>query len=43
MLTSSIKKDDIQRDWYIVDADNKTLGALVCKAKADIPQSTLSV
>jgi len=28
MLTSSIKKDDIQRDWYIVDADNKTLGRL---------------
>ena len=28
MLTSSIKKDDIQRDWYIVDADNKTLGSL---------------
>ena len=28
MLTSSIKKDDIQRDWYIVDADKKTLGRL---------------
>lgn len=28
MQTSSIKKDDIQRDWYIVDADNKTLGRL---------------
>ena len=28
MQTSSIKKDDIQRDWYIVDAENKTLGRL---------------
>jgi len=28
MLTSSIKKDEIKRDWYIVDADNKTLGRL---------------
>jgi len=28
MLTSSIKKDEINRDWYIVDADNKTLGRL---------------
>ena len=28
MLTSSIKKDDIQRDWYIVDAENKILGRL---------------
>jgi len=28
MLTSSIKKDEIKRDWFIVDADNKTLGRL---------------
>ena len=28
MLTSSIKKDEIKRDWYVVDADNKTLGRL---------------
>ena len=28
MLTSSIKKDDIKRDWYVVDADNRTLGRL---------------
>ena len=28
MLTSSIKKDEIKRDWYIVDADSKTLGRL---------------
>ena len=28
MLTSSIKKDEIKRDWYIVDANNKTLGRL---------------
>ena len=28
MLTSSIKKDDIKRDWFIVDADNQTLGRL---------------
>ena len=28
MLTSSIKKDDIKRDWYVVDADNKILGRL---------------
>ena len=28
MLTSSIKKDEIKRDWFIVDADNQTLGRL---------------
>ena len=28
MLTSSIKKDEIKRDWYIVDANDKTLGRL---------------
>ena len=28
MLTSSIKRDDIKRDWYVVDADNKILGRL---------------
>ena len=28
MLTSSIKKDEIKRDWFIVDADGKTLGRL---------------
>ncbi len=28
MQTSSIKKDDIKRDWYLVDAENKTLGRL---------------
>jgi len=28
MQTSSIKKDEIKRDWYLVDADNKTLGRL---------------
>ena len=28
MLTSSIKKDEIKRDWYIVDADSRTLGRL---------------
>ena len=28
MLTSSIKKDDIKRDWYLVDAKDKTLGRL---------------
>ena len=28
MLTSSIKKDEIKREWFIVDADNKTLGRL---------------
>ena len=28
MLTSSIKKDEIKRDWYVVDADNKILGRL---------------
>ena len=25
MLTSSIKKDQIKRDWYLFDADNKAL------------------
>jgi large subunit ribosomal protein L13 len=28
MLTSSIKKDQIKRDWYLFDADNKALGRL---------------
>ena len=28
MLTSSIKKDDIKRDWHLFDAENKTLGRL---------------
>ena len=28
MLTSSIKKDEIKRDWFIVDAEDKTLGRL---------------
>ena len=28
MLTSSIKKDEIKRDWYLFDAENKTLGRL---------------
>tara|TARA_Y100001936_G_scaffold61983_2_gene60980 strand:- start:839 stop:1267 length:429 start_codon:yes stop_codon:yes gene_type:complete len=28
MLTSSIKKDEIKRDWFIVDAKDKTLGRL---------------
>ena len=28
MLTSSIKKDEIQRDWYLFDAEDKTLGRL---------------
>ena len=28
MLTSSIKKDEIKRDWFIVDAENQTLGRL---------------
>ena len=28
MLTSSIKKNEIKRDWFIVDADNQTLGRL---------------
>ena len=28
MHTSSIKKDDITRDWYLFDAENKTLGRL---------------
>ena len=28
MLTSSIKKDEIKRDWFVVDADNQTLGRL---------------
>ena len=28
MITSSIKKDEIKRDWFIVDADNQTLGRL---------------
>ena len=28
MLTSSIKKDEIKRDWFIVDAEGKTLGRL---------------
>ncbi len=28
MWTSSIKKDEIKRDWFIVDADNQTLGRL---------------
>ena len=28
MLTSSIKKDEIKRDWYIVDANDKILGRL---------------
>ena len=28
MLTSSIKKYEIKRDWYIVDADDKILGRL---------------
>ena len=28
MLTSSIKKDEIKRDWYVVDADSKILGRL---------------
>ena len=28
MLTSSIKKDEIKRDWYLFDAKDKTLGRL---------------
>ena len=28
MLTSSIKKDEIKRDWLLIDAENKTLGRL---------------
>ena len=28
MLTSSIKKDEINRDWYLVDAKDKTLGRI---------------
>jgi len=28
MLTSSIKKDEIERDWFVVDAENQTLGRL---------------
>ena len=28
MLTSSIKKDEIKRDWFVVDAENQTLGRL---------------
>ena len=28
MQTSSIKKDNIKRDWYLVDARDKTLGRL---------------
>ena len=28
MQTSSIKKDNIKRDWYLVDAKDKTLGRL---------------
>ena len=28
MLTSSIKKDEIKRDWFVVDAENQTLRRL---------------
>ena len=28
MLTSSIKKDEIKRDWFVIDAENQTLGRL---------------
>ena len=28
MLTSSIKKDEIKRDWFVVNAENQTLGRL---------------
>ena len=28
MLTSSIKKDEIKRDWFLVDAKDQTLGRL---------------
>ena len=28
MLTSSIKKDEIKRDWFLIDAENKILGRL---------------
>ena len=28
MLTSSIKKDEIKRDWFLVDAKDKILGRL---------------
>ena len=28
MKTNSIKKDEITRDWYLVDAKDKTLGRL---------------
>ena len=28
MITYSIKQKDIQKDWYVVDAENKVLGRL---------------
>ena len=31
MKTSSIKYSEIQREWFIVDAENKTLGRLSSK------------
>ena len=31
MRTVSVKSSDIQRDWFVVDATNKTLGRLSSK------------
>ena len=31
METTSIRAEDITRDWYIVDADNQTLGRLASR------------
>ena len=31
METSSIRKKEIKRDWYLVDADNKILGRLASR------------
>ena len=31
METSSIREKEIKRDWYLVDADNKTLGRLASR------------
>ncbi len=30
--TYSIKKDEIERKWYIIDAANKPLGRVLCRS-----------
>lgn len=31
MKTYSARKEDVQRDWYVVDAEGKVLGRLACE------------